>query len=57
MTQPDMGTRANAFAVAQAQLDTAAEHLKLDPAAHALLKEPHKFPVPFYKMSEVVVGT
>ena len=42
MRQPDIGARTDPFAVAQAQLDTAAEHLKLDPAAHALLREPQR---------------
>ncbi len=35
-----MSTELNPFKIAQAQLDQAAEILKLDPATHALLREP-----------------
>ena len=34
--------KSNPFAMAQAQLDEAAKHLKLDPAAHAILREPQR---------------
>ena len=40
MAQQETGTNTNPFAMAQAQLDEAARHLKLDPAAHILLREP-----------------
>lgn len=34
--------KSNPFAIAQAQLDEAAKYLKLDPAAHAILREPQR---------------
>ena len=42
MAQHDSSTKTNPFAMAQAQLDEAARHLKLDPGAHALLREPQR---------------
>ncbi len=37
-----MVMKTDPFLVAQAQLDEAAKHLKLDPAAHAILREPQR---------------
>ncbi|MHB9036836.1 MAG: Glu/Leu/Phe/Val family dehydrogenase [Armatimonadota bacterium] len=40
MTKQSVAVKANPFEIAQAQLDTAAAKLGLDPAVHAVLREP-----------------
>ena len=42
MDEREQNNAIDPFSVAQAQLDTAAKHLNLDPGAHAMLKEPFK---------------